>query len=109
MFGNFKNEPIDTSEIYRLATMLKQNNIPFDIESVFGGIHIAYPEFSTQDKACICSVILHKGSYGHEVGLLEIMGLLTKQERRFDQVVGFLTAQQVFTRIKNHWNSTKKD
>lgn len=107
MFDMFRN-PIDTTEIRKLADMLEQDNIPFDVETLFGGMHIAYPKFATDEEPCVCSVILHNGSYGREAGLLEIMGLLTKEERKHDEVVGCLTAEDVFTRIKNHWNSTKK-
>lgn len=106
MFNAFN--PIDTTEIRRLADMLDRNNIPFDTETLFGGMHIAYPKFATDDEPCVCSVILHNGSYGREVGLLEIMGLLTKEERKHDEVVGFLTAEDVFERIKKHWDSVQK-
>ena len=43
--------------------------------------------------------ICHYGSYGHEDGLLEIMGdLVTKEDG--DSVVGFLTADDVIMRIE---------
>ena len=106
MFNAFNS--IDTTEIRKLEDMLDQNNIPFDIETLFGGLHIAYPKFTTDDEPCVCSVILHNGSYGREVGLLEIMGLLTKEERNHDEVVGCLTAEDVFERIKKHWDSVQK-
>lgn len=32
------------------------------------------------------------------------MGLLTEEESKYDSVVGYLTAQEVFNRIKNHYD-----
>jgi len=57
----------------------------------------------------VCSVIEHEFSYGREKDLLEIQGLMTKQEMREEQdtVLGYLTADNVFGRIKNHWTSSK--
>ena len=48
MFNAFN--PIDTTEIRRLADMLDRNNIPFDTETLFGGMHIAYPKFATETR-----------------------------------------------------------
>lgn len=46
--------------------------------------------------------ICHKGSYGYESGLLEIMGdIVYESEREYDDVVGWLTAEDVIERIKN--------
>jgi hypothetical protein len=50
----------------------------------------------------------HCGSYGNESDLLEIMGLLTPEEQEFDRVLGNLSAQEVFSRIKTHWDSTQE-
>ena len=44
--------------------------------------------------------VCHSGSYGHEDGLLEIMGtILTDEESECDSVVGWLTAEQVMKRV----------
>ena len=46
-------------------------------------------------------VICHKGSYGYEEGLLELMGtLLTEEELRYDTVRGYLTAKDIIERIE---------
>lgn len=63
----------------------------------FDGYHICYPK---QGVLCKCSVIEHEGSYGHDKDLLEIMGLLTEEEKAADEVAGWLTAEDVFGRIK---------
>ena len=40
------------------------------------------------------------GSYGYADDLIEIMGLLTPEESENDSVKGWLTAEEVFKRIK---------
>ncbi len=65
-----------------------------------GGYNLAY---YGKDNYKVCSVLEHNGSYGHKQDRLEIMGLLTEQEQRIDSVKGWLTADDVFQRIKKHW------
>ena len=80
--------------------MLENENIPFEFREIFGGYQICYPKIGNER---ICSVIEHEGSYGNEEDLLEIMGLLTANEKECDYVVGYLSAEDVFNRIKHHW------
>ena len=79
--------------------MLNTVNIPFEVFGYFDGAVLKYPSIEKE----VCSVICHKGSYGHAKGLLEIMGLLTEEEEACDAVVGWLTAEDVFTRIAEHY------
>ena len=90
------------NEIFKLKEMLERAKIPFDFSELYGGYHIVYP---TDGDERICSVIEHDGSYGREKDLLEIQGLMTKEELEETQgtVLGYLTAENVFQRIKNHW------
>ena len=91
--------------------MLKNENIPYRRE----GTQIAYygkelPERKpTQGLGigAICSVIAH--GYGSEEGLLEIQGLMTDEEieETGHYVLGYLTADNVFNRIKNHYEGLK--
>ena len=37
------------------------------------------------------------------------MGLLTEEEAKTDRVVGWLDADDVFRRIKEHWESVKME
>ena len=87
----------------KLIRMLKRARIPFE-QSVNQSVKVrqlGYPNLT--DK--VCSVIYGGFSYGGVEGFLEIMGLLTPKEKEYDMVVGWLTADDVFERIKNHWET----
>lgn len=88
-------------EILRLKKMLESNNIPFELTEWFNGYAISYPS----KQMTVCSAVEHNGSYGRNEDLIEIMGLLTEKELERDTVVGWLTAEDVFTRIKNHFTN----
>ena len=89
-------------EILVLDKLLDYANIPHETKRLFDGWQIIYPK----DGACrICDAIEHFGSYGSEQDLLEIMGLISDEEEKYDSIVGFLTANDVFERIKNHYES----
>lgn len=87
------------TEIFRLKKMLEDANIPFEFlwHGDLMGFQICYP--ATGDKR-VCSVIEHSFSYGNEDNLLEICGLLTEEEAEVDSVLGYLSADNVFERIK---------
>ena len=87
------------NEIFKLKDMLERAKIPFKFSELMGGYHIVYP---ADGGECICSVIEHDGSYGKEKDLLEIQGLLTELEEETleDDVLGYLTAEDVFQRLK---------
>ena len=55
----------------------------------------------------VCSVIAN--GYGSSEGLLEISGLMTREEmdRVHDTVLGHLTAEDAFARIRTHYESCK--
>lgn len=94
-------------EIFKLKAMLEEANIPFDFFEMDPKVreiipdwehwHINYP---SREK-CIVSVIEGVGTYGEQDDKLEIMGGLTKEEAEHDMVVGWLSAEEVFIRIKN--------
>lgn len=46
--------------------------------------------------------ICHYGSYGYAEGLLEIMGSIVDEEKDGDEVVGWLTAQDVINRLEGN-------
>lgn len=104
-------------EIFRLKKMLDDAKIPYEFlnfdfhfeDYTQKGYQLCYPySFQNKNGLCICSVIEHYGSYGNERDLLEIMGLLTEEENKADSVKGYLTAEDVFARIKSHYKECNK-
>lgn len=106
------------TEIFRLKKMLEEANIPFqfidrtinypELNIYREHYQICYPKFnSTEDMnkpaEFVCSCIEGRGTYGSDFDLLEIMGLLTDKELKYDSVAGGLTADDVFNRIKKHY------
>lgn len=83
------------NEIIKLSKMLDKEKIPHEDMQIFDGLQVNYPN----KENCVCDAICHSYSYGHEQGLLEIMGL-TEDD---DDVEGYLTAKEVFKRIKKHY------
>ena len=101
----------DHGEMSKLVKMLQEANIPFE----YSGTQVCYYGKEGRPKpkegaiygmgmGAVCSVIY---GYGREKGLLEISGLMTDEEyeRENDSVLGYLTAENVFARIKEHWES----
>lgn len=88
-------------EIFRLAGMLAETEIPFEFEEYHNGGHIMYPN----KENTICSVIEHDTSLGNLHDSLEIMGLLTKTELEYGIFCGSLMAEEVFNRIKEHYET----
>lgn len=95
------------NEIFKLKKMLNDAKIPFFWRNCLDGYQVLYPS----EELCICSVIEHQISYGHKEDLLEIRGLMTQKElkREDDDVLGYLTADDVFKRIRKHYNKEKKN
>jgi len=106
-------------EIYKLHEMLEEAGIQHEIidllpvspfaksNCVF--CHLVYPSREDYERGLgfygdysneVCSVIEGDGTYGYEQDLLEIRGLLTPEEEKKDTVCGYLTAENVFERIK---------
>lgn len=85
-------------EIYRLKTMLLKANIQFDFHESEESCQI-----ELFDRAYrYCSVIEGVLTYGGKQDLLEMMGLLTPEESKIDEVKGFMTAEAVFKRISEY-------
>lgn len=103
-------------EIKRLAEMLKEAGIPFqwdvqDYRPYFDDwrYQIFYPnmQVSIHGIRYSCSVVQGTGTYGYDDNLLEISGLLSPEEMEFDDVKGWMTAEEVFERIKKHYEGSK--
>lgn len=93
------------TEILRLDEMLTEANIPHVLEKFLDGWCVLYP---TKENA-IADAIEHYGSYGNSANLLEIMGLLTEEEEKYDSVKGWLTADDVFARMSEHYHNTPQN
>ena len=79
---------INQDEMMKLAFGLRDRDIEFTVRSFFDGIQIVVGDW---DWDAVC----HSGSYGHESGLIEVMGLPQCQ----DEVIGYLTAEDVLNMI----------
>ena len=90
-------------EILKLDKMLTETSIPHILRRCMDGWQVCYPDAYISNRGCIMDAIEHFGSYGVENDKLEIMGLLTPNEENFDSVLGYLTAENVFERIKAHY------
>lgn len=88
---------IEYIEMGKLEWLLQEAKIPYRIDYVIGMPSVRY---YGHGKNLICDAICHSGSYGHEEGLLEIMGLT----RNGDSIEGRLTSEEVFDRISEDWN-----
>ena len=105
-------------EIFKLKEMLEKAEIPFEwnkdwgytgkeleeIKSYLPGFEwyqIGYPKLN--DSCRVLSAVEGTGTHGSEEDLIEIMGLLTFDEQHDDSVLGYLTAEEVFNRIQNHY------
>lgn len=92
-------------EIFKLKDMLDKTNIKYKFtDRIFKMDDKEYTDYHLElfdeDGFRYLSVIQSFGSYGREEDLLEISGLLTPEEDEQDSVVGYLTAENVFERIK---------
>lgn len=97
-------------EILRLKKMLEDAHVQFEFRKQQNGGHIYSVDFDYY-WGNGWSVIEHDGSYGRERDLLEISaGLMTEEEkfREKDDVLGYLTAEQVFARILDFENRRLK-
>lgn len=96
----------DYQEILKLHEMLEEAEIPHAMLRKLDGWQIGYPALEPITGR-VCSVIEHRYSYGAREDLLEIMGLLTAEEEQWDSVCGYLTAENVFARIRAHWEERR--
>lgn len=98
------------TEIKRLHAMLDEAGIPNDFWATSVNhekcYHLYYPKAGAD--VTVCSVVQSLYSYGGEDNRLEIMGLLTDAEKEEDDVVGWMTAEEVFARIAFHWKFHQK-
>lgn len=106
------------TELDKLEQYLKGNNISYDREdrdAIYD--ENGYEVWREFHQICVPSAyeakssfpgswdaICHSGSYGYEQGLLEIYGSLVDVEKDGDSVAGWLTAEDVISRIERRSN-----
>lgn len=95
--GNYI-ENKDYKEIHKLHQMLVDAGIPHDFDRNHDGWQVTYPSV----KNFVIDAIQHFGSYGAKQDLLESMSD-ENIERTGDSCEGYLTASEVFKRIKKMW------
>ena len=106
---------VEYTQIFKLKVMLDKANIPYEfldrsyidyekheLQYPFYQI-IVYEPIEYEEPIRIISVVQGHGTYGENLDLLEIKGCLTDKEYEQDSVAGYLTAEEVFKRIKKEW------
>lgn len=84
-----ESEQINLAEMDKLAKGLDEKGIEYTRKPLYDGEQILVE--GHWDAIC------HRGSYGHEDGLLEIMGDIVQNED--DSVEGCLTADEILSRV----------
>lgn len=85
------------TEMYRLINLLIEKKKNFKVEELWDCPCV---RFYNENGLEIGDAVCHSGSYGHENGLLEIMGLGVCMENAGDDVEGWLTAEEVLERLE---------
>ena len=112
---------VDYKEIFKLKVMLVNAEIPYEFldrsiidyqeeKMPFPFYHIIVYEpnqENIEEPIRLISVIQGKGTYGEKEDLLEIQGLLTEEESKYDSVCGSLSADEVFKRIQNAYKKER--
>ena len=81
---------VDLSEMYAFIRGLAERRIPFICRGLYDGMQVIAADESWD-------VVCHGFSYGHEDGLLEIMGDFCENES--DSVEGWLAADTILSRM----------
>ena len=93
-------------EIVKLRNMLIDACIPHECKGMYDGMMIQYT--MGREKFVVASVTEYCESKGHECDLLELRGLLTREELKTGSSLGCLSAEQVFARIKAHAETRRR-
>lgn len=87
------------TEILKLDKLLSEAGIPHHIRRIYEGWQVIY----YTDKGIVADAVQHNCSYGARQNLLEIMGLIMPEDYTCDSVKGWLTAENVFKRMSEHY------
>ena len=91
------------TEMKKLIVMLREAKIPFELTEDVCKNPANQVWYPCREES-VCDVICHEFSYGGTEGLLEIMGLVDENSEDFE-FEGYLTADEVYRRIKRHYES----
>lgn len=108
---------VEYKEIFKLKVKLDKEGIPYDFLDRsfidYNNHKLQYPFYQiivyepnqedVEEPIRLISVIQGHGTYGENQDLLEIQGCLTNKENKEDSVKGYLSASNVFKRIKNNY------
>ena len=83
------------TEIKKLADGLMEKGIAFTFHALHDGYQISVNDPKTQEYKW--DAVCHNFSYGHDEGLLEIMGEIVDND--YDAVEGWLTAEDILKRL----------
>ena len=88
------DKKLNLTELTKLYFWLNNYDYTFTYEPLLDGAQIVV--YSEGER--LWDAVCHNGSYGHEDGLLEIMGAIVKEDAG-DDVEGWLTADDVIERV----------
>ena len=89
------NANINFAEIHKLRQLVEEAGWEHSFERFLGGYALILFNRDTQ----VGDAVLHGGSYGHDDGLLEIVGKGVRSA--FDDVEGYLSADEVMERWRS--------
>ena len=106
---DFFHEPKTHPEMDKLENYLSENNINYNRGRHRDGFSDWDQILVYDDDRLVWDAVCHEYSYGYEQGLIEIMdhcpkGLLTEDEREYDDVLGYLTAEDIIERLEANKN-----
>ena len=109
---------VDYKSIFKLKTMLDDANILYEFldRSIAIGNIIKYPFYQIivyvpytedlEEPERLISVIQGYGTFGNQSDLLEIQGCMSRDEMNADSVLGYLTAEDIFKRIRKNYHKS---
>lgn len=95
---DYRGQEFHSTEMYNLINALIERKANFKVVENWDTPQVI---FFDEDGMQIGDAICHSGSYGHEQGLLEIMGLDVTEDEYGDTVLGHLTADEVLQHLDN--------
>ena len=99
------NETNSCTELTKLVTLLAKANIPFEIYPFTIGHSPTFLVASPNAENRVIDAVCHEYSYGGNKGLLEVMADSIVE---YDDVLGYLTAEEAFEHFVRYMKKVKK-